>query len=436
MKNANETSGGGFRRRMGWTLLVATCLPWTVTACDFDVSNPGPVEDAILNDAKSQNGVLAGMNRALNDALRETARRTASVSREVFPSGNTGYFGITDNERRGILDDLQSGARWSEAQNARWVAEDGIRRLEEVLGKQASASTLARAYLAAGYANRFLGENFCDAVIDGGKLQPHTAFFERAEQQFTTVMEMAAGSDLATAARAGRASVRVGLNKWVEASSDAGAIPDAFAYRTDFSATEEDQFNAFYFASAGSPYRVFTVWNTVYAGYYTETGDPRTPWNLDSRFTTGDQAIGPFGRVPFYVQGKHTRAQAPVNLSSGREMRLIEAEALLVKGSWQAAMTIVNKLRTSVISTTTKQALKPWTATNLEEAWTAFKREHGIELWLEGRRMAAMRRWEEDQRPGALHPLEIPGEATYIVADRDLCYPVPRSEVERNPNLR
>ena len=42
---------------------------------------------------------------------------------------------------------------------------------------------------------------------------------------------------------------------------------------------------------------------------------------------------------------------------TGREKRLIEAEALLVAGQWQEAMTKINALRTSVISTKTRQPL-------------------------------------------------------------------------------
>src|SRR5690606_38561286 len=46
------------------------------------------------------------------------------------------------------------------------------------------------------------------------------------------------------------------------------------------------------------------------------------------------------------------------------------------------------------ISDKTGLPLEPWTANNLDDAWTFLMRERGIELWLEGRRLADMRRWE------------------------------------------
>jgi hypothetical protein len=70
--------------------------------------------------------------------------------------------------------------------------------------------------------------------------------------------------------------------------------------------------------------------------------------------------------------------------------------------------------------------LAPWTATNATEAWTALKRERGIELWLEGRRLGDFRRWAALNRPGDQENM----------TGRNLCFPIPLSELETNPNLR
>jgi len=75
-------------------------------------------------------------------------------------------------------------------------------------------------------------------------------------------------------------------------------------------------------------------------------------------------------------------------------------------------------------------------ASSPEEAWTLFRRERGIELWLEGRRMNDLRRWKEADRPGSLHPLEDPSnEDSFLDPDRDLTWPIPDSERQTNPNL-
>ncbi|MBI4540838.1 MAG: RagB/SusD family nutrient uptake outer membrane protein [Gemmatimonadetes bacterium] len=432
--------GSDRRRRGAGGLVFAALLP--LAGCDFSVTNPGPVQDQFLDQPAAYAGVVAGMNRAFNDAWGEISRRGASAAREIFPSGNTGYWGITETERRGLLLPDVTGDRWEEVQNARWVAEDGLRRFGQVLTSDqlGSSEVVGRGYLWAGYGNRLLGEHFCDAVIDGGPLQQGPrAFYERAEQHFTKALEIftkIGKSDLANAARSGRASARVGLRKWADAVADAKPILDSFRFRTNFSDVEQAQYNPWWWTTARQPFRGHTTWNTFYENYFKDTGDPRTPYTTDPKFPTGDQPIPGFGQVPFLIQTKYPAAASPANLSSGREMRLIEAEALLVAGKWQEAMAVINALRSSVISTKTGKALEPWTATNVVEAWTVFKREHGIELWLEGRRLGARRRWADDKTPGALDPHEIPSAQTYLAPDSHLCYPVALTEFETNPNLR
>ncbi|MGH7448043.1 MAG: hypothetical protein ACREK1_08060, partial [Longimicrobiales bacterium] len=71
-------------------------------------------------------------------------------------------------------------------------------------------------------------------------------------------------------------------------------------------------------------------------------------------------------------------------------------------------------------------------------AWTALARERGIVLWLEGRRMNDRRRWAEADRPITFHPLELPSTDPAVgshLAQQDLCFPIPPSEQDTNPNV-
>ncbi len=88
---------------------------------------------------------------------------------------------------------------------------------------------------------------------------------------------------------------------------------------------------------------------------------------------------------------------------------------------------MINALRASY-------GVDPWTAANASEAWGRLKRERGIQLWLEARRLGDLYRWNENGTPGALDPLEIPGEASHLLT-QDLCFPVPRGEIDTNPNI-
>ena len=75
---------------------------------------------------------------------------------------------------------------------ARWVAENGLERMKTVLGAGFETNPLTiRAYLYAGFANRFLGENVCETTIDGGAKQPSSEHFVRAESLFTRAITLA-----------------------------------------------------------------------------------------------------------------------------------------------------------------------------------------------------------------------------------------------------
>lgn len=403
-----------------------------LTACDFEVTNPGPVQDEFLNDSVAFPAVVNGMGRDLGDGLNYLVFHGAMVARELFPAGGTGQFGISPKNGDGILDPEEQGTPWNSTQRARWVAEDGIRRMTEVLGSGASSSAqVAQAYLWAGYANRALGENMCQAVIDGGAAESRDAFLQRAEEHFGHAIDVggAAGADgatIATAARAGRASVRVHLGEWAGAVADAQGVPTDFVYVMPyFNRGDQTEYNRMAWAGYGQPYHTHTVWGTLYEDYYPATGDPRTPWTDTGR--PGDGDVTCCGVVPFYRQDKSAERESPINLSSGPEMRLIEAEDQLIKGNWETALDMINAVRTSY-------GMDPWTASSLNEAWSRLKRERGIQLWLEARRLGDLRRWSEDGTPGDLEPKEVVGEASHLL-QQDLCFPIPRGERDTNPNI-
>ena len=391
-------------------------------ACDTTVTNPGPVQDSFLDDRTAYPGLINGAGRALSEALNWISYTGAAVARELFPAGSTGSFGITVQAQTGKLRDDEVNEHWELAQRARWVAEQSTERIRAGLGNAfASDKGAAQVLVWSGYANRLLGENTCEAVIDGGPRQPSAIYLDRAEGAFTEAMAVAAAANdsrLANAARAGRASVRALKGNWTGAAADANGIPNDFVYQMPYNTIDQDQYNRIYWAVGNQPYRAHTVWRTFYEQYYTDTKDPRVAWGQDPRNPTGDAAVLDLGRVPWYFQLKYPRRDSPINLSSGWEMRLIEAEARLVNGDIPGAMPLLNAHRVTL-------GLTPWSAANATEAWAALKRERGIELWLEARRLGDLRRWLAANRPGA----------TDDMTGRDLCFPISRSEVETNPNL-
>ncbi len=393
--------------------------------CDLKVTNPGPIQADFLDNPAALTAVVNGAGRDLGEALNWTAYTGGAVTKEVLPSGSTAAFGISVRQQLGILTNDDGGTWWDQAQRARWTAENGVKRIKEVLGTAATNNaTLAQGLVWAGYANRHLGENFCDCVIDGGPKQSYTVYLERAEANFTEAIAVATAANNATlrdAATAGRASVRLLRDNLSGAAADAALITsNAMVYRMPYYVNTVDQYNRIYWASANQPYRAHTVWGTFYENYRRTTRDPRVPFDSSLTIRFGDAAVTSLGgQVRWYFQTKYPVRESSINLSSGWEMRLIEAEALLVGGDIAGALAKMN-IRRSALS------LPLLTASNTTEAWEALKRERGIEMWLEGRRMGDQRRWARLNRPGVSDDM----------TGRNLCFPIPLSELETNPNLK
>lgn len=418
--------------------LLLLALP---AACDTNVSNPGPVQDEFLNDRNAATAMVNGAGRALSQGMNWVGYTGAAVAREIHPAGSTGSFGISNRWQNGELgaDDSDLDTHWEQAQRARWVAEEAIRRLEaagpppvgSLQTPAAYKNSLQLAYLYAGYANRVLGENMCDAVIDGGGKLPGSTFFTRAESLFTKAIAVTGGTAAtiatqATAAYAGRAQVRADLGKWAEAIADAGQVPIAFVYNMPyFNIGDDAQRNRIAWSIGNTPYRAHTEWNTWYYDYSQASKDPRVPITITT--LQGDAAIDCCGKVPFYPEAKHSTSASPIRLASGREMRLIEAEAKLRANDLAGGMTLLNTVRTAAGATAV-------TATDITDGWRLLKRERGIELWLETRRLGDLRRWKATTTPGALDPLELPGAASHL-KQQDLCFPISTSERQTNPNL-
>ncbi len=427
----------------------AVALAMGVTAsCGTEVTNPGPVQDEFLKDRTAASAMVNGSGRALSAGINWIGYTGAAVTREIHPAGSTGSFGITNRWQNGELnaDDADLNDHWQQASRARWLSEETVRRMIAAGpppsgGVQTPAqynTLLMQAHVYAGYANRVMGENFCEAVIDGGPIEPNSVFFTRAEAAFTAALAVTGGTPatvaiLTPAATAGRAAARVYLGNWSGAVADAATIPIGFAYNLPyFNLGEDAQRNRIAYASANTPYRAHTQWNTWYRDYITATPDARVPINLASTLN-GDAAIECCGVVPFRPQLKHATSASPIRLASGREMLLIRAEDRLRQATPDVvgAMALINQVRTNAGTATV-------TAVTATEAWTLLKRERGIELWLEARRLGDFRRWAAASTPGALDPLETvsasPTTGSHL-SRQDLCFPVSRSERETNPNI-
>jgi hypothetical protein len=417
----------GYRRAVA--VVGSVLIALVPAACDFTVTNPGPVQADNLNDPGAFPSIIGGIQRAMIEGINYTALHGAAVTRELFPTGQTGQFGIEAFNSVGHLNDDQQGTPWSGSQQARWLAESAVARFQEILGADASSSKyVAEANLWAGYANRLLGENMCEAVIDGGPAMNHTEYLNRAKEQFSqaiSVAQTAGEGTLGTAAYAGRAAVNVQLGDWASAAADAANVPTDFVFQLRFYNIGDDyQQNRIAWASMNQPYKAHSQWNTWYADYHDASGDARVAYTRTDDVGTG--ALECCGVIDWWPQAKYDRA-SPMDLSTGSEMRLVEAEALLRDNQMGAAVDKINEVRAAA-------GVAPIEPASTEAAWTLLKRERGIDLWLEGRRLGDLRRWDDDSTPGALDAKEMVGAASHLQV-QDLCFPISKTERDRNPNI-
>ncbi|HUQ80807.1 MAG TPA: RagB/SusD family nutrient uptake outer membrane protein [Gemmatimonadaceae bacterium] len=405
------------RRASGATSLLV------LAACNFfDVSNPGPINDEALNNVNAMPGLVTGMSFDLSRGLDELNYDVTVMADEQYHSGSYAQPGLFV---RGIIRPEDVNAEWGEAHRARWVAESGIERMKEVMGPDFDRSPLsARAYIYAGLANRLLGENMCQAVIDGSAPQDNKVHFSRAEAQFTEALRIAANltgglrDSLNRAAYGGRAAVRAWQGKWTEAVADAQQVPTNYLFVAFYSTNTTAENNDL--VAETNTRREFTIYNTQWAQVFR---DPRVPWDT-IKTTAGAIQTGQDGRTPFFRQRKYVGLGADVPLVKGTEMLMLRAEAALRNNDVAGAMALINQQR--AFYSTTATPLPPLTATTAAEAWPILQKERGAVLWLETRRLWDLRRWNAEAAP----------IKNSFLDNRDKCIPISENERLSNPNVR
>lgn len=398
--------------RMTRTVVLAGLVA-ALGGCDLlDVTSPGRIADEDLNSQDAFPGLVAGMSFDMTEAIDESDQDLAMASGELWHGGSYDFGQLP----RGVILPEDVGSEWEEMQQARWVAEEGIRRMTDLLGDAAGRSAfIARAYLWAGLANRLLGENLCSTAIDGGAEQPHTVHFDRGLEQFTQAIQVGQATgltDVVAAAYGGRASMKAWTDDWAGAVSDAQQVSDDFVFVADFT---NEVANDISYETYGR--FEFSVWGTEFEAH---PNDARAPW--DTVFTAdGSIANGANGSTPHYQQKKYPKLDSDIPLVKGTEMLVLRAEAALRNSQIGAAFDLLNQARAVY-------GMDPLDApATLDEAWAILRFERGATNWMETRRLWDRRRWFAE---GSGSPAYDP-----YLEGRDTCFPISEAERRANPNL-
>jgi hypothetical protein len=396
--------------RIQRSIALLCLLPMAACGDFLDVTNPGPVEDGALNTPEAMPALVHGMSSDLSYALSRMVYITALAAGEQASSGSYLW---TKAVAGGEMDIDEAPDVWGAMQRARWVAESGIARMQEVLGGDFESNSIAaRAFLHAAFSNRMLGESVCQAVFDGGPPGDPVQHFERAEDQFSSALAIAQSTgdaEAVNAALAGRASVLASLGRWDEAVADAEMVPLDFVYNAIFSLNSGRENN--YFVAESHNRLEGTEYGTEWAQVF---GDPRVQW--DTLYDAGGSIRkGQDGETPAFQQQKYATFADDIPLVKGTEMVLLRAEALLRDPDVPGAVGLINEERSFY-------GLADTTASTEAEAWGLLQKERGAVLWLEGRRLWDLHRWHAE---GLNDFLE----------NRDDCIPPSREEQAANPNF-
>jgi tetratricopeptide (TPR) repeat protein len=387
------------------------------TACSddlFSVTNPGRILDEDLNDPLVASALVVGMSRDFSIVHDNNVVDVAMLSDEMAGTGN---YEETRLEGRGITRPEDFNYNYEAIHRSRWVAETGIERLLNIEGADYDGTALlARANLFAGMSNRMLGELFCSVTYDGSAPLPKTAAFERALPYYQEALDQAtrAGDQtLIHAAQGGLAQTYLDLGRYSEAADYAAMVPTAFEYVAYYSTNSSDEESQVWDYTHGrnemSAYNTFAV----------VAQDPRAPYT-DCTEGGCKAAESADGSSPHYRQEKYPSAGSDIPVVKGTEMRLIEAEAALQAGDVDGAVALINEVREV-------WDLEPSTAATAAEAMELLKDERFLTLWLEGRRLYDLHRWDDDFLRG--------GTIFYEgVNPRASCFPLSETELDTNPN--
>ena len=407
------------------TMLGALLAAFAVTGCDesiFDVKNPGRILDDDLNTAAGVRSLVTGMSSDFSASYDNLAFTTAILSDEIVGSGS--YFS-TGRYRRGLFDSEDANGFWAGVQRARWVAEAGLLRMQSIEGYQFDGNPeTARAYLFAGLANRWFGENFCMTVfsapydeenagpggeVDTGDAMPREAAFQRAVPLLQAAIQHGTSAglpEIVNAANGGLAQVYVGLNDATNALAHASRVPTDFVFAAAYSSNSGRETSQIWNETHGR--HEISAWMTL-AGTVGE-GDPRTPWTDCSADGSGcPSGNGADGPTIHFRQEKYPTRDDDIPLVKGTEMRLIEAEAALVNGDLAGAMAKINEARANYGLDALESDGTIGEITGGEEGganptsmsgWDILDRERHLTLWLEGRRLWDLNRWDHPHLDG------------------------------------
>jgi starch-binding outer membrane protein, SusD/RagB family len=339
-----------------------------VTDTLLEATDPDIIDPSNVQSAEGASAVRVGALGRLRSATSssESTWLFGGLLADEWSTSSTFVQNDETDERR--IDERNSSITgfFRNLERVRTASNQAIRLLNK--WKPSPASDIAEMYLARGFAEMQLAQDFCNGIplsdASGDSLiydkgRPVEEVFTVAIASFDSALALATATDTATvtidrAARIGKARALMGVNKYAEAAAlvPASTVPTTFNYLITFSTTSGVGDNILWNQPASQ--RRYTIGDSLEGNSgnllvrnaipFFRAKDPRLPVSLtvssNGRDTTKGQDGFTFSRTTT-LYGRTT----PVALLNGIDARFIEAEALLKADNAAGMMAILNALR-------------------------------------------------------------------------------------------
>lgn len=465
-------------RRAGLPAVAAFAV--VLSGCDLEVLNPGAIQDADLNTPELMPVLVAGVSAEYNDVQDNYSFDIARLTDEA---AGTGSYGSTQDFRTGFYTDQDAEGDWEQMHEAAWAADQAWIRLGEVLeGGESTSADAAKLFVLRGHAFMRLGEAYCNVAFDVGPSEPRSAAFDRARAAFDQAYTIAsaageAGDNWRLAARLGQAQAEFGkavegTGSWATASAQA-ATALAEPGMTD------DYEDAAIYAQGANENIVWNetwgraeigVYRTLAQAMYDSDSDARVPYTICGQWddmtsaypdnipggvtSTGNCAgdgsgahQGADGDHAHYRQDRYNDRGSDIPRASAIEMYMIMAEAALqgtpnytefighinsARDVWGLAAMAAPTQMGSTVAPAGNDWGVGYQASDFDNtsALNILDRERYANLWMQGKRLYDMERWNH-----AFLTSQGWVTGSTSVASRVSCFPMPRNECQLNPNL-
>ena len=158
--------------RAGAMLLGASTLLAGCGIFSTDVKNVNAVTEEALGDPAAATSIVNGLGGALNNAVNGLIGISGAASDEMQWAGSREYWNLLDGGDIGDPVNEYSNGTYPYVSQARWQGDYTVKALDAFGTKLPKRDDLARAYIFAGTAYLFIGENYEDFIITSDRTVP------------------------------------------------------------------------------------------------------------------------------------------------------------------------------------------------------------------------------------------------------------------------